>query len=40
MAEAFYGVPQKLKEACIRRLPEDLLGVALRLEQRVKGEAN
>jgi ADP-ribosylglycohydrolase len=27
IAEGFYGVPDELKEECIRRLPEDLLGV-------------
>ena len=27
MAEAFYGVPQELKDECRKRLPEDLLAV-------------
>ena len=27
IAEGFYGVPDELKRECIRRLPEDLLGV-------------
>jgi hypothetical protein len=27
MAEAFYGVPEELKDECRKRLPEDLLAV-------------
>ncbi len=32
MAEAFYGIPEELKEECQKRLPEDLLKVLQRLE--------
>lgn len=32
MAEAFYGVPEELKEACRKRLPEDLLEVLRRFD--------
>lgn len=32
MAEAFYGVPEKLKAECRNRLPEDLLEVLRRFE--------
>ena len=32
MAEAFYGVPEPLKEACRKHLPEDLLTVLLRFD--------
>ena len=35
MAEAFYGVPEELKDACRKRLPEDLLGVLRRFEETV-----
>lgn len=34
MAEAFYGVPEVLKEQCRAYLPEDLLDVLYRFEQR------
>ena len=27
MAEAYYGVPEELKDECRKRLPEDLLEV-------------
>jgi ADP-ribosylglycohydrolase len=37
MAEAFYGVPQELKEECRKRLPEDLLAVADRFWSRCLG---
>ena len=36
MAEAFYGVPEELKEECRKRLPEDLLEVLLRFEARLE----
>lgn len=32
MAEAFYGVPEELKEECRKRLPEDLLEVLQRFD--------
>lgn len=32
IAEAFYGVPEELKEECRKRLPEDLLKVLQRLD--------
>jgi ADP-ribosylglycohydrolase len=35
MAEAFYGVPEELKEACRSRLSEDLLAVLERFEERI-----
>jgi len=39
IAEAFYGVPENLKEACRERLQEDLLIVLDRFEeQAAKGE--
>ena len=33
MAEAFYGVPETLKEACRKRLPRDLLEVLQRFDE-------
>ncbi len=33
MAEAFYGVPEELKEECRKRLPEELLEVLLRFKE-------
>lgn len=36
MAEAFYGVPEELKQACRAYLPEDLLGVLLQLEEKIR----
>jgi ADP-ribosylglycohydrolase len=33
MAEGFYGVPEELKTACRRRLPENLLQVLDRFEE-------
>ena len=35
IAEAFYGVPEELKEECRKRLPEDLLDVLLRFDARL-----
>ena len=32
MAEAFYGVPENLKEECRKRLPEDMLEVLQRFD--------
>ena len=37
MAEAFYGVPEELKAECRNRLPEDLLEVLQRFDQRLQG---
>ena len=34
IAEAFYGVPEDLREECYRRLPEDLLEVLVQFEKR------
>ena len=36
MAEAFYGVPEALKEACRNRLPADMLEVLGRFEEAVR----
>ena len=36
MAEGFYGVPEELKAQCRARLPEDLLQVLTRFEERIK----
>ncbi|MBQ3504152.1 MAG: ADP-ribosylglycohydrolase family protein [Oscillospiraceae bacterium] len=36
MAEAFYGVPEELKEQCRRRLHQSLLGVLLRFDRRLE----
>ena len=36
MAEAFYGVPETLKDECRKRLPEDLLTVVDRFWETVK----
>ena len=35
MAEAFYGVPDEMKEECRKRLPEDMLEVLDRFEQKM-----
>ncbi len=35
MAEAFYGVPEELKESCRNYLPEDLLAVLTAFDQRM-----
>ena len=34
MGEAFYGVPEELKEICRKYLPEDLLAVLLRFDKQ------
>ena len=31
IAEAFYGVPEDLKEACLARLPEEMIDVLERM---------
>ena len=36
IAEAFYGVPEELKQACRERLPEDLLRVLSWFEERMQ----
>ena len=36
VAEAFYGVPEKLKAECRKRMPEDLLAVLFRFEARIR----
>lgn len=36
MAEAFYGVPEKLKKACRELLPEEMLAVLDRFEEKRK----
>ena len=36
VAEAFYGVPEELKEECRKRLPEDLLEVLQRFDARLQ----
>jgi ADP-ribosylglycohydrolase len=36
MAEAFYGVPEELKEECRSRLPEDLLNVLQQFEAQIR----
>ena len=35
MAEAFYGIPDEMKEECRKRLPEDMLEVLDRFEQKM-----
>ena len=35
MAEAFYGVPEELKESCRKRLPEELLEVLRRFDDHL-----
>ena len=40
IAEAFYGVPEELKEQCRSRLPEDLLEVVDRFTARLAGETD
>ena len=37
IAEAFYGVPEELKQACRERLPEDMLVVLDRFNDRIGG---
>ena len=37
MAEAFYGVPQELKEACVERLPRDIRRILQRFDDRLAG---
>ena len=37
MAEAFYGVPEKMAEECRRRLPEDMLKVLERFDETAAG---
>lgn len=39
IAEAFYRVPDDLKEECMSRLPQDLLDVLIRFDTRLKEEA-
>ena len=39
IAEGFYGVPEELKTECRTRLPQDLLEILLRFENRLKEEA-
>lgn len=36
IAEAFYGVPEELKQTCRRYLPEDLLSVLLQFEEKIR----
>ncbi len=36
MAEAFYGVPDDLKEECLKRVPDDMKEVLARFEERIK----
>lgn len=36
VAEAFYGVPEELKQECENRLPDDLLNVLQRFDDRLK----
>ena len=38
IAEAFYGVSDDLKEECMSRLPQDLLGVLIRFVSCLKEE--
>jgi hypothetical protein len=38
IAEAFYGVPEDMKKECRKRLPEDMLEVLDRFEQRIIGD--
>lgn len=38
IAEAFFGVPEEMKQEAIRLLPEDLLSVVLDFEAYVQGE--
>ena len=37
MAEAFYGIPEEMKEGCRRRLPEDMLEVMAHFDQFAPG---
>ena len=37
IAEAFYGVPEELKQSCRERLPEDMLDVLYRFDDRIGG---
>ena len=34
MAEAFYGIPDEIKEECLKRLPEDMIEVLDRFEEQ------
>lgn len=36
IAEGFYGVPEELKQQCRELLPEDLLAVLRRFEDRMR----
>ena len=36
IAEGFYGVPEELKQQCREHLPEDLLAVLRRFEDRMR----
>ena len=38
VAEAFYGIPEKLKEECRKRLPEPLRNVLLRFDAWLASE--
>lgn len=40
MAEAFYGIPWILVDACRKQLPEDLLEVVDRFDLRVRGDVD
>ena len=40
IAEAFYGVPEALKQECESRLPEDLLGVLLNFAKNQKQKSS
>jgi hypothetical protein len=33
MAEAYYGVPEDLKQECLRRIPQDIKAVLLRFDR-------
>ena len=36
VAEAFYGIPEFMKEECLKRLPEDMAGVIEEFEKKRK----
>ena len=36
MAEAYYGVPEELKEECLKRIPEDMAGVLAQFERAIE----
>lgn len=38
MAEAFYGVPQHLKEECRKRLSEDIISILDEYEELIAGK--